>query len=80
MLENLLKRGYFIVSWYCMCRNCGETMNHFLIMWLPSCGALHLGLLGFNWYNRVSYLIYYVSGGMGELNILQKSRTLFLLQ
>ena len=54
--------------------------NHFLIMQLLSCGALYLGLLGFNGYNRVSFLIYYVSGGMGELNILQKSRTLFLLQ
>ena len=29
--KNLIKRGYSIVSWCCMCQCSGETMDHFLI-------------------------------------------------
>ena len=29
--DNLFKRGYSLVSWYCMCCCCGESTDHLLI-------------------------------------------------
>ena len=43
----------------------------YIVVWNLSCGVMYLGPLGFSWYYQLRSLIYYVSGKMGEVIILQ---------
>ena len=60
--DNLIKRGYSLLSWYCMCRRSGETVDHLLIHCSVAAELwnLYLGCLGFNGYYKRRFLIYYV--------------------
>ena len=29
--DNSMRKGYVLAGWYCMCRCCGETMDHLLL-------------------------------------------------
>lgn len=43
--DNLIKRGFTIVNWFCMCRSSGELVDHLLLQcdfWLMHGGAVFL--------------------------------------
>ncbi len=56
--DNLIKRGFTMAEWRCMCRSSGETMNHLLHATLHmKCGPLYSLCLKFiRWCQGVSLI------------------------
>jgi len=64
--ENLIKRGYSIVSWCCMCHRSEETVDHLLLhcsvaFWVVE---FHFQVVWEFYWRR--FLIYYVGDGVGD--------------
>lgn len=63
--DNLLKKGYMLVAWYCMYHQGRETMDHLFATFVLLCsiyGALTLDLLGFGGFYWKRLLIYCLNG------------------
>ena len=75
--DNLVKRGYTKVSWCCICRCNGETMDHLLTHCNVAYVVMFFGCLGFSGYYRRRFMIYYVDGRLGTLIVCQLFGSLY---
>jgi hypothetical protein len=64
--DNLLKKGFSLVGWCCMCRRSGEAMDHLLLHCDVAYNLWSVALLlGFTRCYLRRWLHSYLSGGIG---------------
>jgi hypothetical protein len=69
--DNLIRRGYSMPSWCCMCRSSGEPVFFFIVLWRERCGILFSILLIFNGSYQKGLWIFCVVGGILWVDIIQ---------
>ena len=77
--DNLIKRGFSLVGWCCMCRRSGETVDHLPLYCDVAYGmwCIVLVFLGFKGFYLSQYLIYCSGSGIGLGSTFQVVGILF---